>query len=68
MPALLTTIDTSPQVRAALSDVACAGDVEQDGDDVGIGDGRAVAGGAVDLGASVDERFRDGGADHGWRR
>ena len=62
MPALLTTMETSPQVRAALRDVVGAGHVEPNRDDVLVRDGRRVAGAAVDLGTGVEQGLRDRGA------
>ena len=56
-------------LRARVGDVVGAGHVEPDRDDVGVGDARGVAGGAVDLGAGVEQRLRDGGARaRGWLR
>ena len=56
MPALLTTMETSPHVRR-VGDVVGAGDVEQDRDDVSVRDARDVAGGAVHLGTGVESAW-----------
>ena len=62
MPALLTTMETSPQARAASAMSSALVTSSDDRDEVLVRDGRGVTGGAVDLGAGVEERLGDGGA------
>ena len=63
MPALLTTMETSPQVRAALAMSSALVTSSRTGMTSGFVMRRGVAGGAVDLGAGVEQGLGDGGAE-----